>query len=282
MVTFKDKTLTLVGRKLKINTISLDFTVVSKDLKEIGLSSYKDKIKIIHSFPSLDTDVCNLQVKEFNKRAQDLADNVVIIGISKDLPFAQNRFCKTFIINNIEVLSDYKNSSFGLVYGLLIKELNLLARSTIILDKNNAIRYFQIAKDITNSLDYNDIFKNLDDVIKNPTIKINYPFSLHKCVPCEKGGSALSKEKINNFFKLINNWQLSEENKIQKEFKFKDFIEAKYFLDLVAIIAEEQKHHPQLTLNYNKLKISLTTHSVGGLTENDFILASIIDEIIKG
>ncbi len=72
-------------------------------------------------------------------------------------------------------------------------------------------------------------------------------------------------------------WELVEDKKLVKEFKFKDFLEAKYFLDLVSVIAEEQGHHPTMTIIYNKLKVTLTTHSSGGLTENDFIMAKIID-----
>ena len=75
-------------------------------------------------------------------------------------------------------------------------------------------------------------------------------------------------------------WQLVEDKKITKEFKFKDFVEAKYFLDMVSVIAEEQGHHPNMTIVYNKVKITCTTHAAGGLTENDFIIAKIIDELV--
>jgi 4a-hydroxytetrahydrobiopterin dehydratase len=72
---------------------------------------------------------------------------------------------------------------------------------------------------------------------------------------------------------------LLEDKRIEKTLKFKDFVEAKYFFDLIAVIAEEQGHHPGLRLNYNKLKITLTTHAAQGLTDNDFIMARIIDEL---
>lgn len=277
-ITFKDKNLTLVGRELKINNLASNFSVVSKDLKDVSLSLYKDKIKIINSFISLDTPVCDLQTKEFNKKAKNLSDDVVILGISKDLPFAQSRFCNEFSIET-DLYSDYKTSSFGINYGLQIKELNLLARACLILDKNNIIRYFQITKDITDPIDFNKLFSNLNEVIKNPQIKVETPANPLKCVPCEEGGPSLPKEKIILLLKTLKNWQLIEDKKIQKEFKFKDFIEAKYFMNLVAILSEEQKHHPIFTLNYNLLKISLTTHAVKGLSENDFIMAKIIDEI---
>lgn len=100
-----------------------------------------------------------------------------------------------------------------------------------------------------------------------------------KCKPCEIGTLPLPKEKIERLIAKYPGWLLLEGKKITKEFKFKDFIAAKHFLDLVSVVAEEQGHHPTMTIIYNKLKITLTTHAAGGLTENDFIMAKIIDEL---
>lgn len=100
-----------------------------------------------------------------------------------------------------------------------------------------------------------------------------------KCKPCEIGTLPLPKEKIERLIAQYPEWQLLEGKKIAREFKFKNFIEAKHFLDLVANLAEEQGHHPTMTISYNKLKITLTTHAAGGLTDNDFIMAKIIDEL---
>ena len=87
----------------------------------------------------------------------------------------------------------------------------------------------------------------------------------------------MPKDKIERLLAQFRGWQLVEDKKIVKEWKFRDFVEAKYFLDLVSVIVEEQGHHPNMTIIYNKVKITLTTHSSGGLTENDFIMAKIID-----
>ncbi|OGX60697.1 MAG: lipid hydroperoxide peroxidase [Omnitrophica WOR_2 bacterium RIFOXYC2_FULL_45_15] len=277
-ITFKGSPLTLVGRNIKVGNAAPYFRVVAQDSKEVSLLDFKGKIKLVTSFPSIDTPVCDLQVKEFNKRAVGLSSDIVIIGISKDLPFAQARFCQANDIKNILTFSDYKFSSFGINYGLLIKELNLLARAIIILDKNDIIRYIQIVEELTRAPDYNDALKNLEQALKDPQGEIQTELPA-KCKACEAGVPALAKEKIEKLLAQYRGWQLVEDKKIVKEFKFKDFVEAKYFLDLVAVIAEEQGHHPNLTLIYNKLKITLTTHSSGGLTENDFIMAKIIDEL---
>lgn len=202
----------------------------------------------------------------------------IILGISKDLPFAQKRFCEANKIKNVVVLSDYKFSSFGINYGLLIKELNLLARAVIILDKNDVIRYIQIVDELTTPPNYLDALNILEEVIKNPVITLKEELP-SKCKPCEEGIPPLPKERIERLLAQYRGWQLVEEKRLVKEFKFKDFVEAKYFLDLISVIAEEQGHHPTLTLIYNKLKVTLTTHAAGGLTENDFIMARIIDEL---
>ena len=277
-ITFKTSPLTLVGRNLKLGSPAPDFSVVSQDLKEVRLSGFGAKIKVISSFPSLDTPVCDLQVKEFNKKANGFSEDIVVIGISKDLPFAQKRFCQENSIKNEIVLSDYKTSSFGINYGLLIKELNLLARSVLIVDKNNSLRYFKIVPELTSPPDYADALKNLEAVTKSPSQALKTDLPSH-CKPCEIGTPPLAEDKIKRLLGRYAGWELVEGKKIVKEFKFKDFSEAKYFLDLVSLIAEEQGHHPTLTLIYNKLKITLTTHAAGGLTENDFIAAGIIDEL---
>lgn len=268
----------LVGRKLTLNKPAPDFIAVNKEMKELGLGHFENKIKVITTLVSLDTPVCESQAREFNKSAAGFASDVAVILISKDLPFAQERFCMSHGIDNLMVLSDYKYSSFGINYGLLIKELNLLARAIIILDGNNVVRYIQICKEITDAPDYKDALENLDKISKNKAQSENKNLSL-KCTACEIGTPPLPIEAIRNHMTSLADWQLVDDKKIVKEIKFVDFPTAKYFLDLLAIIAQEQGHHPTFTLIYDKLKITLTTHSSGGLTENDFVMAKIIDEL---
>ncbi len=160
-IAFQGEPLTLIGDSVTIGMNAPEFEVVSQEMKEVKLSDFKGKIKVISSFPSLDTPVCDLQVKEFNKLAAKFSPDVVVIGVSKDLPFAIKRFCSENSIKNEVVLSDYKTSSFGTKYGLLIKELNLLARSVQIIDKNDVIRYRQVVRELTIPPDYNEALKVL-------------------------------------------------------------------------------------------------------------------------
>jgi len=166
IVTFKGASLHLTGRRVKEGGCAPDFKLISQDLKEVTLSDFTGKVKVINFFPSLDTPVCDLQVKEFNKKAAGLSPDVVVIGVSKDLPFAQARFCSLNQIKNEVVLSDYRFSSFGRNYGVLIKELNLLARGSLIIDKQRKIRYIQLVEEITHSVDFDQVFNKLQEVLK--------------------------------------------------------------------------------------------------------------------
>jgi thiol peroxidase len=166
IVTFKGEPLALTGKPVKVGQLAFDFKLISQDLKIVKLSDFSGKIKVINFFPSLDTPVCDLQVKEFNKSAAGLSSDVVVIGVSQDLPFAQARFCSVNEIKNEVVLSDYRFSSFGLNYGFLIKELNLLARGTLIIDQSNHISYIQVVNEITHSVDFQDVFSHLQGMLK--------------------------------------------------------------------------------------------------------------------
>jgi len=277
-VTFKANPLTVAGRAVKEGSPAPNFHVVTGDLEERTLDSFADKIKVFTTFPSIDTPVCDLQVKEFNKKASSFSPDVVVVGISKDLPFAQKRFCETHNIDKVITLSDYKTGSFGINYGLLIQELNLLARSAIIVDKADNIRSIHIVEELTHAPDYEAVLKKLQEVIARPGLKGQGRPAPH-CIPCEVGTPPLAETIVKERTAMLSGWELIDNKKIKKSFVFNDFVEAKYFVDMVSVIAEEQGHHPTITIVYNKVTITFTTHASGGLTDNDFIMAAIIEEL---
>jgi len=277
-ITFQGNPLHLAGRSLSVGAPAPFFRVTGQGLKEVTLADFSARIKIITSFPSIDTPVCDLQVKEFNKRATGLSPDTIILAVSMDLPFAQARFCDSFGIKNVNLLSDYRYASFGINYGLLIHELNLLARAVVILD-HDVVSYVQIAPELAKPLDYDDALNNLQELLENPVPIVSVKNAPLKCRPCEGLGSALVHDAVMEHLAKLPAWQLTPEGKIVREFKFKDFSQAKYFFDLIAMIAQEEGHHPQMDVNYNKLKVTLVTHAAQGLTENDFIMAGIIDDL---
>jgi thiol peroxidase len=153
-VSMKGTPVSLEGELIKIGDNAPDATLIGTDLKPVVLPGDKGRVKIISIVPSLDTKVCENQTHLFSERNNGLDKDVDIITISMDLPFAQDRFSERAEIKNIRFLSDYKTADFGRRYGLLIKELRLLSRSVIVLDKENVIRHIQVVPELTQLPDY--------------------------------------------------------------------------------------------------------------------------------
>jgi thiol peroxidase len=153
-VTVKGNAVTLSGEEVKAGQNAPNFKVVNTDLKDISSDEFKGKIRLIASVPSLDTPVCDLEIKRFNEEAVKLSKELAIIFISMDLPFAQKRFCQANEIKAVRTFSDYKDADFGLKYGVLIKELRLLARALFIIDKNDVVRYVEYVPELTSHPDY--------------------------------------------------------------------------------------------------------------------------------
>lgn len=154
IVTIKGNPLTLVGNEVKVGDKAPDFVVLDSELKEVRLNDFSGKIKVISVTPSLDTPVCDLQARRFNEEAAKLPEDVVVLDISMDLPFAISRFCTTARIDKVKAYSDHRDASFGNSYGVLIKELRLLARSIFVIDKNDYITYVEIVPEITEHPNY--------------------------------------------------------------------------------------------------------------------------------
>lgn len=154
-ITFFGKPVTLIGEEIKLGDQAPNFTVIDNNLKPIQLSSFAGENLLILSVPSLDTPVCDLETKTFNKKLAKV--NIKTLTISMDLPFAQKRFCDSFHIDNIILASDYKDREFGQKYGLLIKEFGLLARAIVLINKQGEIAYLQLVKEVTNEPDYDQV-----------------------------------------------------------------------------------------------------------------------------
>jgi thiol peroxidase len=152
-VTLKGNPMTLVGQELKVGDQAPDATLVASDLSEVKISSFKGKKLVISAMPSIDTPVCDLEGKRFNKEAINLKD-VTVINVTVDLPFAQKRWCGALESNNMTTLSDYRYGSFGENYGVMIKGLKLLARCVFVIDTDLKIRYIQLVKEVSQEPDY--------------------------------------------------------------------------------------------------------------------------------
>ncbi len=159
VVTMKGNPVTLLGKDVAVSQEAPDATLVANDLSEVKLSSFRGKTCIVSVVPSLDTPVCDLQTKRFNKEAAALGDNVKILTISMDLPFAQKRWCGATGSDKVQTFSDYRYASFGEAFGVLVKGLRLLSRAVFIIDGNGKIQYKQIVNEITREPDYDAVIK---------------------------------------------------------------------------------------------------------------------------
>jgi len=164
-VTVKGNAVTLLGEEAKTGQKAKDFKALDTNLGEVTLSSFKNKIKLIASVPSLDTPVCDLEIKRFNDEASKLSKDLVIIFISMDLPFAQKRFCQANDIKIVKTLSDHRDADFGKKFGVLIKELRLLTRAIFIIDKDDIIKYVQIVPELSSHPDYEAALSALKKII---------------------------------------------------------------------------------------------------------------------
>jgi thiol peroxidase len=156
-----EKYLTLLGKQINVGDTAPNFKVVDNSFSLVEFNQFKQKVILISVVPSLDTGVCSLQTKRFNEEVANFSENVVMLTISNDLPFAQKRFCNTEKINNIKVLSDSVWRDFGSKYGLLIKDMGLLTRAIIIIDSQGKIAYKELVANISQQPDYTKVLAKL-------------------------------------------------------------------------------------------------------------------------
>jgi len=164
-ITFKGNPLTLIGKQVKVGQKAPDFVGIANDLSPLKFSSYLGEACIISSVVSLDTPVCDFQTRKFNEEADRLGPNVAILTISMDLPFAQKRWCGAAGVSRLQTLSDHRDASFGTSYGVLIKELRLLARAIFLVDREGVVQYKELVKEVTHEPDYQAALNELKKLV---------------------------------------------------------------------------------------------------------------------
>lgn len=158
-VTMKGNPLTLLGREVQVGDAAPDFEVTANDLTPFKFSSLNGQVCIIASVPSLDTPVCDLETRRFNGEAAGLSPDIRILTLSMDLPFAQKRWCGAAGVERLTTYSDHRLASFGQAYGVLIKELRLLARAVFVVDRAGSIRYVEVVPELTHEPDYEAVLQ---------------------------------------------------------------------------------------------------------------------------
>lgn len=152
-ITFKGNPVTLLGNEVKVGDKAPNFTVLANDMSAVTLENTRGQVRLITSVPSIDTGVCDAETRRFNEESAKL-DNVKILTVSVDLPFAQKRWCAAAGIENVQTLSDHRDLSFGEAYGVAIKELRLLARAVFVVDSSDTVTYVEYVSEATEHPNY--------------------------------------------------------------------------------------------------------------------------------
>ena len=155
-ITLKGNAFNTIGILPEVGTKAPDFTLTAGDLSHKNLSDFSGKNIILNIFPSIDTGTCATSVREFNKKAADL-DNTAVLCVSRDLPFAQGRFCGAEGIENVVTLSDFATGSFGKDYGLTIENgtlAHLHSRAIVIINGAGEVTYTEQVSEIVNEPNY--------------------------------------------------------------------------------------------------------------------------------
>ena len=154
VVTFAGNPIALLGKEVKVGDKAPAFTLLDNGLAEKTLADYAGKVKVISVVPSLDTGVCDAQTRWFNQNVSKLGDNVVVLTVSVDLPFAQKRWCGAAGIDQVETLSDHRDLSFGENYGFVLEGLRLLSRGIVVIDKDDVVRYVEYVPEVTSAVNF--------------------------------------------------------------------------------------------------------------------------------
>lgn len=163
-ITIAGNPFTLKGKAIEVGEKAPMFSALNSKLEHVNLKDFHGKTIVISAFQSIDTGVCSAQLHHFNKDATNLGADVVVISISCDLPFALNRFCGAEGISNVVTLSDHKDLDFASKYGFLIKELRLLTRGVVIIDKKGIVQYVEYVKELTNEPNYHEALKAINQL----------------------------------------------------------------------------------------------------------------------
>lgn len=157
IVTMKGNPVTLVGNEIAAGDTAPDVELTATNLSPVRISAYRGKVCVISSVPSLDTPVCDMEIRRFNKEAMALGEDVAILTVSMDLPFAQSRWCGAAGVDRVVTLSDHRTAAFGEAYGVLIKGIRLLARAVFVVDREGVVRYVQTVGEIASEPDYDAV-----------------------------------------------------------------------------------------------------------------------------
>lgn len=166
VVTLAGNSVTLIGPEIKVGDKAPEFEVLANDRSKVTLRDSSGKIRLISVVPSLDTGVCDAQTRRFNEEATKLGEDVVVLTISADLPFAQSRWCGAVGIDRLQTLSDHYSMSFGKAYGTYMKEHRLECRAIFVVDAQDVVTYVEYVPEVTDHPNYEASLDAVEAILK--------------------------------------------------------------------------------------------------------------------
>jgi len=164
-ITMNGHAVRVSGAELKEGDKAPDFTLAGNSLEPVKKSDFDGKVLVISCVPSLDTPVCSVETRRFNVEADGLPGDVTVLTVSRDLPFAQARWCAANGVDKVVTASDYRDFGFASDYGVLLEDLGLLARAVFVLDKQGIIKYIQFVPEVTAEPDYDAVLKEVKKLL---------------------------------------------------------------------------------------------------------------------
>ncbi|MHC4598575.1 MAG: thiol peroxidase [Planctomycetota bacterium] len=165
LVTLKGNPVVLLGNEVRVGDPAPEVVLIDNGLKAWALSSTRGKVVVVASVPSLDTPVCDVETRRFNEEATKLGEDVVVVAVSMDLPFAQKRWCGAAGVDRVVTLSDHREGAFGIAFGVLIRDVRLLARAVFVLDREGVVRHVQTVPEVGEEPDYEAVLKEVRDLL---------------------------------------------------------------------------------------------------------------------
>ena len=162
-ITFKGDKTEIGGESLSVGDTCPSFTLCGQDMQDVSKEAFAGKTLLICAVPSLDTEVCDSEMRRLNKEAAEISDDVRVLAVSRDLPFAQKRWCADKESDQISALSDYKYRTFGEKFGCEWTGPMLLARALFVIDKDDKVTYVQYVDEISNEPDYDEAISALKE-----------------------------------------------------------------------------------------------------------------------
>lgn len=164
-ITFKGDKIEVAGDSIAVGSAAPEFTLTANDMSNVSLGDFKGKVLVLSVVPSIDTPVCQVQTKRFNEEATSLSEQVEILTVSVDLPFAQSRWCGAEGVERVKTASDYRERTFGEAYGTYLPGLGILTRAVFVVDGEGTVQHVEYVNEVAEEPNYEAALGKVEELL---------------------------------------------------------------------------------------------------------------------